>query len=176
MKFIESELSGAYVITLEKLEDERGFFARVWDKKIFQNLNLNSDLVQCNISFSEKRGTLRGMHFQKKPYEEDKLIRCTRGKIFDVLIDLRNESKTFKKWFGIELTPDNNRIVYVPKGFAHGYLTLEDSTEVFYQVSEYYRKDFEEGIMYDDETFKIKWPFKPLIFSEKDLSYKKFID
>ena len=176
MIFTETILKDAFIIEPEKIEDSRGFFARAWDNEKFKEHDLNSKLVQCNISFNKKKGTLRGMHFQKKPYEEDKLVRCTRGKIFDVIVDLRRESKTFKMWIGIELSCDNNKMVYVPKGLAHGYLSLEDNTEVFYQVSQYYHKDFEDGIRYDDETFKIKWPFKPRIISEKDLLHKKFID
>jgi len=172
--FTETKLKGAFVIELEKFEDERGFFARVWDKKIFVEHGLNVKLVQCSISFNKKKGTLRGLHYQQSPYEETKIIRCTRGKIFDVIIDLRLKSKTFKKWFGIELTPQNNKMLYVPKGFAHGFQALMHNTEVFYQISEFYRKKYARGFRWNDKTFGIKWPLKPTIISKTDSSLPLF--
>ena len=127
MKFQETELNGAYLIELERNEDERGFFTRVWDKKLYEEKGLNSELSQISFSYSKKRGTLRGMHFQKKPFEETKLVRCTKGKIFDVIIDLQPESSTYKKWLSIELSADNLQALYIPEGFAHGFQTLEDN-------------------------------------------------
>ena len=174
MIFTESKLNGAFIIEPEKMEDERGFFARTWDKKKFVEHGLNPKLVQCSISFNKKKGTLRGMHYQVAPYEEAKLVRCTKGKIFDVIIDLRPNSKTYKEWEGIELSSENYKMLYVPKGFAHGYQTLEDNTEVFYQMSEAYMPEYAHGIRWDDKIYQISWPLKSPIISKKDLSYKPF--
>jgi len=174
MIFTETILKNAYVIELEKREDHRGFFARTWDKKEFEEHNLNSNLVQCNVSFSKKCGTLRGMHYQKNPFEESKVIRCTKGKIFDVIIDLRSSSSTFKKWFGIELTEENYKMLYVPEGFAHGFQSLEDDSEIIYQVSEFYTPNSELGIHWNDPEFNITWPIEEKIITEKDNSWKLF--
>lgn len=174
MEIIETKLKGAFVIDPEKLIDKRGFFARTWDKKKFEEMHLNPRIAQCSISFNRKKGTIRGMHFQESPYEEDKLVRCTRGKIYDVIIDIRSNSKTFKQWIGVELSAENYKMLYVPAGFAHGFQTLEDDTEVFYQISEYYHPDCSRGIKWNDEAFVINWPFEPSIISEKDLSFKPF--
>jgi len=174
MIFTETELTGAYIIEIEKLEDERGFFARAWDKNIFKKNGLNPDLVQCDISFNKIKGTLRGMHYQIQPYEESKLVRCTRGMIFDVIIDLRKSSKTFKKWVSFKLSNDNYKMLYIPEGFAHGFQTLEDNTEIFYQMSQFYNPDYSKGILWNDPYFKIKWPIENPIISKKDLSYDKF--
>ena len=174
MIFTETTLKNAYVIELEKREDHRGFFARTWDKKEFEEHNLNSNLVQCNVSFSKKCGTLRGMHYQKKPFEESKVIRCIKGKIFDVIIDLRVSSSTFKKWVGVELTEKNYKMLYVPEGFAHGFQTLEDNSEIIYQVSEFYTPNSELGIHWNDPAFNITWPIEEKIITEKDNSWKSF--
>ena len=174
MIFNETKLKGSYIIDIEKTNDKRGFFARTWDKNIFEQKGLNSNLAQCNISFNKKKGTLRGMHYQIAPYEETKLVRCTRGKIFDVIIDLRQESSTFKQWFGIELSEENHKMIYVPKGFAHGFQTLKNDTEVFYHISEKYIPRYSRGIRWDDKAFKIKWPLKPSIISKKDYIYHSF--
>ena len=174
MIFTETILKNAYIIELEKREDHRGFFARTWDKKEFEEHNLNSNLVQCNVSFSKKCGTLRGMHYQKKPFEESKVIRCVKGKIFDVIIDLRSSSSTFKKWFGVELTEENYKMLYVPEGFAHGFQTLEDNSEIIYQVSEFYTPKSELGIHWNDPAFNITWPIEEKIITEKDNSWKLF--
>jgi dTDP-4-dehydrorhamnose 3,5-epimerase len=176
MKFFETKLKDAYIIEVEKNIDERGFFARSWDINEFKKNKINEKIVQCNISFNKKIGTLRGMHFQKKPYQESKLVRCTKGKIYDVIIDLRKESDTFKKWTSIELSENNFKMLYVPKGFAHGFQTLEDNTEVFYQMSEFYKPKYSSGYRWDDNIFKIKWPITPPIISDKDLLYKPFIN
>jgi len=174
MKFSETPLIGAFEIEIEKIEDERGFFARTWDKNEFIKRKLDSEFVQSNISSNKKKGTIRGMHYQSKPYEETKIIRCTKGAIYDVIIDLRPNSLTFKKWFAIELSENNYKILYVPKGFAHGYQTMEDYSEVSYQVSQYYNADNEEGVRWNDKPFQIKWPLKPTMISKKDLSFPNF--
>ena len=176
MKFIKTELEDAFIIEIEKINDQRGFFSRSWDTNIFKKNNLNGKIVQCNISFNKKKGTLRGMHFQKEPYQESKLVRCTKGKIFDVIIDLRPKSKTYKKWVGVELSENNHKMFYVPEGFAHGFQTLEENSEVFYQMSEFYKPEYSTGVRWDDNTFDIKWPIVPPIISDKDLLYKPFMD
>jgi len=175
MKFIKTKLEGAYIIEIEKITDERGFFARSWCAKEFTEHGLNSKLVQCNISFNQKKGTLRGMHYQAKPYEEAKLVRCTQGAIYDVIIDIRLDSPTFKQWLGIELTAENQQMLYIPEGFAHGFQTLVDNTEVFYQMSEFYYAESARGIRWDDPQIGIKWLITDnLIISDKDLSYPIF--
>jgi len=171
MIFSETELSEAYVIEIERVEDERGFFARTWDKNEFIERNLDYEFIQSSVSRNSKKGTFRGMHFQGKPYDETKIVRCTKGKIFDVIIDLRSNSKTFKKWFAIELSEDNHRMLYIPKGFAHGFQTLEDNSEVFYQISQIYKPEFARGVRWDDPIFGIKLPLEISIISPKDLSY-----
>ena len=172
--FIETKFNGVFLIEPKKLEDERGFFARTFDIEEFSKRQLISKYVQSSISFNKKKGTIRGMHYQTKPYEETKIIRCTRGKIFDVIVDLRPDSKTFKEWLSVELSEDNYKMLYVPKGFAHGFQTLDDNTEVFYQISQYYMQDFSKGVFYRDDTIKINWPLPPSIISKKDLSYPFF--
>jgi len=176
MKFIKTKFKDAFIIEIDKINDSRGFFSRSWDTNIFKENNLNEKIVQCNISFNKKKGTLRGMHFQKFPHNEVKLIRCTKGKIFDVIIDLREKSKTYKKWNSVELSENNYKMLYVPEGFAHGFQTLEENTEVFYQMSEFYEPESSTGIRWDDNIFKINWPIVPPIISKKDLSYKLFMD
>ena len=175
MIFTETKLNGVFVIDLEKIEDERGFFARTWDQKKFEERDLNPKLVQCSISFNKKKGTLRGMHYQISPYEEAKLVRCTRGKIFDVVIDLRTNTKTFKKWVEVELSAEDHRSLYIPEGCAHGFQTLKDNTEVLYQISETYKPECARGVLWNDPAFQIQWPFKsPAVISKKDLSYELF--
>ena len=172
MKFIETKLKGAYVIEIEPISDNRGFFARSWCQQEFSDRGLNPNLVQCNISFNTKKGTLRGVHYQAKPHEEAKLVRCSRGSIYDVIIDIRADSSTFKQWFAVELGADNCKMLYIPKGFAHGFLTLEDNTEIFYQMSDFYHSDAAKGIRWDDPSFAIQWHVtNQLIISAKDLSY-----
>lgn len=168
MIFVETKLQGAFVIELEKREDERGFFARTWCRKEFEDQGIKGDLVQSNLSFNKRKGTLRGLHYQMSPYEEAKLVRCTKGAIFDVIVDLRTHSPTFKHWVGVELTENNYKMLYVPEGFAHGYQTLQDNTEVTYHVSQYYVPNAEQGIRWDDPIFKIQWP----ITGEKTISPK----
>jgi dTDP-4-dehydrorhamnose 3,5-epimerase len=175
MIFKETKLKGTYIIEIEPIQDERGLFARTWCKNEFEEHGLNSNLVQCNISFNKKRGTLRGLHYQTTPYEEDKLVRCTRGSIYDVIIDLRPNSKTYKQCVSVEITSENRKMLYIPKGFAHGFQTLEDNTEVFYQMSEFYHDECARGIRWDDAVFGIKWPVEEkIIISSKDKSWGDF--
>lgn len=174
MIFTETRLKGAFIIQPEKLEDERGFFARTWCKREFETHGLNSNLVQCNISFNKKRGTLRGMHYQVAPHEEAKLVRCTMGGIYDVIIDLRPNSKTFKQWISVELTAENRKMIYIPEGFAHGLLTLDHNTEVFYQMSESYAPEYARSVRWNDPAFDIVWPAGVAVISEKDKHYPDF--
>jgi len=174
MIFLETQLCGAFIIEPEKREDERGFFARVFCQKEFQTKGLDYNWVQCNISLNKKKGTLRGLHYQIAPHEETKLIRCTMGAIFDAIIDLRPSSPTYKQWIGVELTASSRRQLYVPKGFAHGYLTLEDEAEVSYLVSQFYAPESERGIRWDDPAFSIGWPESPGYISVKDQQYSLF--
>jgi dTDP-4-dehydrorhamnose 3,5-epimerase len=175
MIFRQTSLADAYVIELERLEDDRGWFARAWDNEQFAEQGLDSVLVQCNLSFNSRRGTLRGLHFQVDPHAEAKLIRCTRGKIYDVIVDLRPASVTYARWMGVELSPDNGLMLYAPKGFAHGYQTLEDETEVFYQVSESYVREAEGGVRWDDPAFSIEWPIAtPSVISAKDQGWPDY--
>lgn len=175
MLFTQTKLTGAYVIDLEKKVDDRGFFARAWCQEEFQTHNLVSQFVQCNTSWNRTKGTLRGMHRQVAPHEESKLIRCTRGAIYDVMIDLRRDSPTFGKWQGFELTEINHRSLFVPGGFAVGYQTLEDSSEVVYLVSEFYAPSCEEGIRYNDPAFGIEWPTVVTVISEKDKRWPDYL-
>jgi dTDP-4-dehydrorhamnose 3,5-epimerase len=175
MIFKETELNGAYIIELEKLDDERGFFARSFCQREFQEHGLNTRIVQCNVSYNKKKGTLRGMHYQAKPFEEDKLVSCIRGVIYDVIIDLRPNSTTLGGWFALELSDDNCEMIYIPKGFAHGFQTLDDDTVVYYQMSEFYVPEYVQGVRWDDPAFGIKWPYPvPTVISEKDSSYEDF--
>jgi len=171
MIFRETILKGAFVIEMEKFEDKRGFFARAWCQKEVEANGLVSRVVQTNISFNKKRGTLRGMHYQVAPYEQIKLVRCTRGVIYDVIIDLRPDSPTFRKWTGVELTAENYTMLYVPENFAHGFQTLEDNTEVTYQVSQFYSPESERGVRYDDPVFQVEWPLPVEVISEKDIAW-----
>ena len=174
MKFVETELNGAFIVEPDRLVDERGFFARTWCRKEFEQHGLNSNVVQCNISFNRNKGTLRGMHYQAPPFEEAKLVRCTMGSIFDVIIDLRPNSKTFMQWIAIELTAENRKMIYIPEGFAHGFLTLEDDTEVFYQMSEFYAPGYTRGVRWNDTKFKIEWPDDIRTISIKDKNFDDF--
>jgi dTDP-4-dehydrorhamnose 3,5-epimerase len=174
MIFTETQLDGAFVIEPEAVNDRRGFFARVFCEREFAAHGLNPSLVQCNISFNQDRGTLRGMHYQIAPNEEVKIVRCTMGAVYDVIIDLRSRSATYLQWLGVELTSVNHRMLYVPEGFAHGYLTLTANAEVFYQVSAFYAPDSERGVRWDDPAFKIEWPSRPQVVSDKDAHHPAF--
>lgn len=177
MKFTETNLPGVFIIEPQKIEDARGYFARAWCANEFVKMGIPFQPVQVNLGYSKKRGTLRGLHYQIAPGEEAKLIRCIRGAIFDVVIDLRPDSDTYKHWLGVELSANNQKMLFMPEGFAHGYQTLQDETEVFYQVSQFYAPEFERGIRWDDLGFKIQWPVtKEVILSEKDRSWPDFSD
>ncbi|MCM3871759.1 MAG: dTDP-4-dehydrorhamnose 3,5-epimerase [Pyrinomonadaceae bacterium] len=167
----EIKLKGALVVELERREDVRGFFALSWSQTEFERLGLNSRLLECNISFNSKKGTLRGMHFQVAPYAQAKLVRCTSGSIYDVIIDLREDSPTFKQWSAVELTAENHRALYIPEGFAHGFQTLEDRTEILYQMSEIYAPEYARGIRWNDPLFSIEWPPDERIIVARDSSY-----
>lgn len=167
----ETKLKGAYVVELKPMEDERGFFARTFCQKEFVAYGLNPKLVQCSISYNKRKGTLRGMHYQVSPMAEAKLVRCTRGAMYDVIIDLRSESPTYCEWIAVELNADNHRMIYIPEGFAHGFQTLMDDTEVFYQMSEFYAPECARGLRWDDPVFGIVWPDDKRIISEKDMNY-----
>ena|ERR1051325_9298552 len=175
MVFNETKLKGAFVIELERKEDERGFFARTFCIDEFQARGLNARLIQCSVSFNKHRGTLRGMHWQDPPHAECKLVRVTRGAIYDVIIDLRRNSPTFRQHVAVELTADNGRELYVPEGFAHGFQTLENDTEVFYQMSAAYAPGLARGVRWNDPAFAIDWPAaETRIMNERDRSYPDF--
>lgn len=172
MIFTKTPLADAFVIELQLIGDERGFFARSWCQREFAEHGLDSNLVQCNISFNRHQGTLRGMHFQLPPFAETKLVRCIRGSMYDVIIDLRPDSPTFLQWFGVELNAENRRMLYVPKGFAHGFQTLAADTEIFYQMSQFYAADYAGGVRWNDPLFAIQWPEKAQIMSDRDQTYQ----
>ncbi len=176
MIFTETKLKGAFVLEVKKIEDERGFFGRSWCKRELEEHGLNADVVQANVSYNKAKGTLRGMHFQKSPYQETKLVRCTRGAIVDVIIDLRPSSPTYKQWIGVELTEDNYKMLFVPEDFAHGFITLKDNTEVTYQVTQYYTPGAEGGIRWNDPAFNIQWPIQPTVVSGKDQAHPDFTE
>lgn len=172
MIFTESKLKGAFIIDLEKIEDDRGFFARAWCSKEFEAHGLSPHMVQTNLSYNKRRGTLRGLHYQAGGDEEAKLMRCIRGAMYDVIVDLRPDSPTYLQWFGIELTAENRRMLYVPEGFAHGYQTLVDNTEVIYPVSQFYSPASGRGVRWNDPALVIEWPIpdNPVI-SEQDRNW-----
>jgi dTDP-4-dehydrorhamnose 3,5-epimerase len=174
MTFHETKLQGVFEIRIEPLRDERGFFARSWCQTEFKAHGLNPALVQCNISFNGRKGTLRGMHYQLAPYAEAKLIRCTRGAIYDVIVDLRRESPTFKQWVSVVLTAERRNMAYVPEDCAHGFLTLEDDTEVLYQMSQFFSAESARGVRWDDPAFQIAWPHEIAVISERDKNYPDF--
>jgi dTDP-4-dehydrorhamnose 3,5-epimerase len=174
--FTETKLKGAYLIGIEKLEDHRGFNARAVCQREFTAHGLISQFVQANILFNRKKGTLRGFHYQISPCAETKLFRCIRGAVFDVILDLRPDSPTYKQWFGVELTADNYKMLYLPANFAQGFITLADDAELFYQVSEFYSPGHERGIRYDDPAFGVSWPISVEVISEKDKDWRNYTD
>jgi len=174
MIFQETPIPGAYLIDLERRGDDRGFFARTFCEREFGEHGLVTRFVQVNNSLSAERGTLRGMHYQLAPKAETKLVRCIRGALYDVILDIRPDSPTFGQSFGAELSAENRRMMYVPKGFAHGFITLEDATEAFYFVDEFYGPELERGIRWNDPKFRIEWPIEPLVISEKDRNHRDF--
>lgn len=174
MRFSETNLPGAFVIDPERHADERGFFARTWCREEFAAHALETKLIQCSVSFNTKAGTLRGLHFQADPYPEVKLVRCTRGAIYDVIVDLRAGSPTFRHHFSVTLTAENGRALYIPGNLAHGFLTLEPGTEVFYQMSESFRPDYARGVRWNDPAFGINWPQPVRVISTRDAGYPDF--
>jgi dTDP-4-dehydrorhamnose 3,5-epimerase len=174
MLFDRTKIAGTFQIQPELRTDERGFFARTWCRAEFEEAGLDARLAQCSISFNARKGTLRGMHYQADPYGEAKLVRCTMGAIYDVVLDLRAASPTFRKWIGVTLTAENRRMVYVPQGCAHGFLTLEDNSEVFYQISEFYHPEAACGVRWNDPAFGIEWPGKVEVISERDRTLPDF--
>lgn len=177
MIFKETRVKGAFMIEMEKRGDDRGFFARVFCRKEFEAQGIDIGVLQANIGFSQSHGTLRGLHYQVPPYAEAKLVRCTAGSLYDVILDLRPASPTFKQWLGVELTGENLTMLYVPEGCAHGYLTLADNTEIYYMVTQFYSPDAERGVRWNDTAFKIEWPLtKNLVISDKDRSWPNWLE
>jgi dTDP-4-dehydrorhamnose 3,5-epimerase len=174
MIFTETSLPGAYIIDPERIADERGFFARTWDRREFEVRGLEGIWAQSGLSFNRAAGTVRGMHYQAPPYEEVKLVRCTRGAIHDVIIDLRPQSQTYCLHIAVTLTADNHRMLYVPSGFAHGFQTLEDETEVTYLLSEFHRPEFGRGVRWNDRAFNIEWPLPVSVITARDRTYQDF--
>jgi dTDP-4-dehydrorhamnose 3,5-epimerase len=174
MIFRETTLDGAFLIEMEPHADDRGFFARAWCRREFAEHGLDIEIAQTSVSFNKRKGTVRGMHLQRPPHEETKLVRCTAGGIWDVIVDLRPASATYLRWEGFELTQENRRQVYIPKGFAHGFQTLADATEVHYQISEFHAAGAASGFRHDDKTFGIVWPLPPTVLSERDRSWPDF--
>ncbi len=174
MIFTETQLKGAFIIDVELLADQRGAFARTFCAKEFEQHGLKPTVTQCNLSFNHQAGTLRGLHYQVPPAAETKLVRCTKGAIYDVIVDLRPDSPTYRQHIGVELTADNRRALYVPELFAHGYQALTDGAEVVYQVGEFYTPGYERGLRYDDPAFGITWPLPVTVISEKDASWPLF--
>lgn len=174
MKFIKNNIKNSYLIALDKYEDKRGFFARVFCKKEFSKIGINLDIVQSNQSLTKTKGSIRGMHFQMEPFAETKIIKCLSGTIYDVIIDLRKDSPSFNKYFGTELSSKEKNMLIVPKGCAHGFQTLEDNTEIFYFVTQYYNPDSERGIRWNDPKFKISWPIQVTSISDKDKNWPDF--
>ena len=174
MIFSKTTLEGAFIIEPEKIEDQRGFFARSWCQNEFESHGLNTRIVQMNIANTKRKGTLRGLHYQRFPHTETKLVRCSKGAIYDVVIDLRPNSHTYNQWMGVELSEDNYRMLYIPENFAQGYITLENNCEVIYQVSQFYTPGAESGIRWNDPTFNIDWPIEITLISKKDKSWPDY--
>jgi dTDP-4-dehydrorhamnose 3,5-epimerase len=171
MIFTETKINGVYVIEPELRRDERGFFARSFCKEEFEKNGLDSDIVQCNISYNRKKGILRGMHYQAQPHEEVKIVSCTKGAIYDVVLDLRKESETCRQWVAVELSDKNFKMVYIPKGCAHGFQTLKNDVVVCYQMTEFFHPECAHGVKWDDSVFGIQWPTGRKIISEKDQQF-----
>ncbi|NJD62431.1 MAG: dTDP-4-dehydrorhamnose 3,5-epimerase [Deltaproteobacteria bacterium] len=175
MKFTPTPLQGAYLVELERIEDSRGFFARSWCREEFGARGLNGNISQINVGFSGRKGTLRGMHYQVEPHAEVKVVGCTRGAIHDVIVDLRPESPTYRRWFAAELSAGNRRMLYIPERCAHGYLTLADDAEIYYLASTRYAPESARGVRYDDPAFGIEWPGPITTISEKDAHWPDFL-
>ena len=168
MIYQPSKIPGAWIIDIQPIQDSRGFFAMTWLPDELRERGMNASLAQCNLAFNSKKGTLRGMHFQKRPHGQAKMIRTTRGALLDVIIDLREESPTYRQWDAVELTADNHRMLYMPEGVAHGYITLLDDTEAYYHVSGPWVPEAESGVRWDDPAFAVEWPFPPAVISDRD--------
>jgi dTDP-4-dehydrorhamnose 3,5-epimerase len=171
MHFTPSRISGAWVIEISPIHDHRGFFAMTWLPDELRRHGIDPALAQCNLSFNHKRGTLRGMHFQRAPHGQAKIVRATRGALLDVIVDLRPESPTYRQWDSVELSADNRRMLYMPEGIAHGYLTLTDEAEAYYHASSPWAPQAESGVRWNDPAFNIQWPFDPIVISDKDASW-----
>jgi dTDP-4-dehydrorhamnose 3,5-epimerase len=169
--FTKTPLAGAYVIEPERMSDARGFFARIWCQKELRRLGLSVDIAQANVGFSRRRGTVRGLHYQRPPHAEVKIVRCTRGAMFDVMVDLRPDSPSYQQWFGAELTEENRKMFYVPEGVATGYMTLVDDTEMTYHTSEFFSPEDASGVRFDDPAFSIAWPLAPTVLSDQDRNW-----
>lgn len=174
MRFTETRIAGAYLIDVDRFEDERGFFALTWARDEFTAHGLNADLAQCNLSYNHRAGTVRGMHWQAPPHTETKLVRSIRGGIYDVIVDIRADSPTYRHWIGVDLTAENRRALYIPEGCAHGFQTLEDATEVFYQITRYYTPAAARGMRWDDPAVGIAWPLPVSVISDRDAHYPDF--
>jgi len=171
MIFSESSLSGVYLVDLDRLADERGFFARCYAPEEFATQGLGPELRHCSVSYNAREGTLRGLHYQGAPHEEHKLVRCTAGAVFDVVVDVRPRSRNYLRWFGTQLTADNRRSLFIPAGFAHGFLSLTDHTEVYYMISVPHAPQFSQGLRWDDPALAIEWPMTPAVISARDAAY-----
>ena len=168
MRLVETPIGGAFVIELDRIEDQRGYFARLWCEEVFADHGLKASMVQSNVGVSTKAGTLRGLHLQVAPHAEIKVVRCPRGAVYDVIVDLRADSPSYLRWFGAELSAGNGRSIYVPEGCAQGYLTLEDDSEIYYHTSDFYHPESATGVRYDDPAFGIEWPRGIEVISEQD--------
>lgn len=174
MKFTQTALAGCYIVDIQQLGDDRGFFARAWCAREFEAHGLSGAIRQANLSYNTSRGTLRGMHYQAMPHGEAKAVRCVRGAIYDVVVDLRPDSRTYRQWIAVELTAENRRMLYVPERFAHGFQTLQHETEVYYLVSEFYTPEAERGVRFNDPSFGIEWPLEVSAISDKDANWPDF--
>jgi dTDP-4-dehydrorhamnose 3,5-epimerase len=171
LRFTELPVSGSFVIDMDMIHDHRGFFGRVWCERELLAHGLNAEIAQVNVGFSKTKGTLRGLHYQEAPHQEVKVVRCTQGRLYDLVLDLRPDSSTYKRWAGVELTAENRRMLYIPMGCAHGYLTLEDDTEMYYSTSAFYSAPASAGVRYDDPEFGIQWPEEVSVISDKDRAW-----
>jgi dTDP-4-dehydrorhamnose 3,5-epimerase len=171
MKFTESPLPGVFVVDMAPLQDERGFFARAYCSEEFAAQGLGIEMQQCSVSYNLKKGTLRGLHYQSAPHEEHKLVRCTAGEIFDVIVDIRPQSASYRRWFGEKLTAQNHRSLFIPPGFAHGFITLCDATEVYYMISVSHAPEYSRGFRWNDPAFGIEWPEVPSTISQRDAQF-----
>jgi dTDP-4-dehydrorhamnose 3,5-epimerase len=174
MRFVQTEILGAFVVAPEPIFDDRGLFARIWCEREFAEHGIAMTIRQCSVSVNRRRGTMRGLHFQETPHAETRVVRCTSGAIYDVIVDLRSESPSFRRWIGVELTQENRTMVYVPEGCAHGFLTLVDNVEVFYQMSAFYSAPHAQGVRWNDPAFAIAWPSEIVVISERDRNFPDF--